>query len=729
MKILMATNGLDIGGAETHIIELAKELKRRGHEVLVVSNGGVYVEELDRVGIRHIKAPLNSRALKPMYRSYQILKKVIREEKPQVVHAHARIPGFLCGLLRGEGSFAFVTTAHWVFASEGMVRYLTNWGTKTIAVSEDIKRYLRDSYGVPGQDVFITINGIDTERFSPAVSGERVKAEFGIPAGAPVLSHVSRMDDSRALAARHLIDLAPALCERVEGLVLLLVGGGDVLEELKEKAQAQNEKLGRQAIVMTGPRSDINAMVAAGDVFVGVSRAALEAMSAAKPTLVAGNEGYLGIFTPDKLERAISSNFCCRGEDPIDSGTMEADILRLLALSPEEKTISGRYCRQVILEHYSVGRMAQDALLAYEAALHPRNILVSGYYGYSNAGDEAILEALSQSVRRTCPGTGLTVLSGNPGLTEATYGCRAVPRFSPVKLYQAVKSCDALISGGGSLLQDATSTRSLLYYLLVIRMAERRGKKVFLLANGIGPVDHPGNRKRVARAVREAEYITLRDPASVAELQSMGVDRSDLAVTADPVYLLEPGDSAAAQAALDAAGVGEEPFLVVSIRPWRKNENLEERVAAICDGVVTRYGLKPLLIPMQQGVDDAMARRILGKMKEKGYLLENTPRGRDIMAVIGKSRLVLSMRLHSLIFAANRAVPAVAISYDPKLDANLKLLDQPTAGTVETLEVETALRLIGETLEHREERVDALAVKRRELAASAIRNEEIIAKL
>ena len=270
MKILMATNGLDIGGAETHIIELAKELKRRGHEVLVVSNGGVYVEELDRVGIRHIKAPLNSRALKPMYRSYQILKKVIREEKPQVVHAHARIPGFLCGLLRGEGSFAFVTTAHWVFASEGMVRYLTNWGTKTIAVSEDIKRYLRDSYGVPGQDVFITINGIDTERFSPAVSGERVKAEFGIPAGAPVLSHVSRMDDSRALAARHLIDLAPALCERVEGLVLLLVGGGDVLEELKEKAQAQNEKLGRQAIVMTGPRSDINAMVAAGDVFVGV---------------------------------------------------------------------------------------------------------------------------------------------------------------------------------------------------------------------------------------------------------------------------------------------------------------------------------------------------------------------------------------------------------------------------------------------------------------------------
>ena len=729
MKILMATNGLDIGGAETHIVELAKELKRRGHEIVVVSNGGVYVEELEKAGIRHIKAPLNSRALKPMVRSYQILKQAIRAEKPDVVHAHARIPGFLCGLLHRGKNFAFVTTAHWVFASEGMVRYLTNWGTKTIAVSEDIKQYLKDSYGVPGEDVFVTINGIDTRRFSPEVSGEGVKAEFGIPAGVPVLSHVSRMDDSRALAARHLIDLAPALCEQVEGLVLLLVGGGDVLEELKVKAQAQNEKIGRQAILMTGARSDINSLVAAGDVFVGVSRAALEAMSAAKPTLVAGNEGYLGLFGPDKLERAIASNFCCRGDDPIEPETMKADLLRLLSMTKEEKAATGQYCRQVILEHYSVTRMAQDALTAYEAALHPKHILVSGYYGYSNAGDEAILEALNQSVRRTSPGTGLTVLSGNPAVTENTYGCRAVPRFSPWKLYRAVKNCDALISGGGSLLQDATSTRSLLYYLMVIRLAERRGKTVFLLANGIGPVRKRGNRKLVARAVREAQYITLRDPESAAELGSMGVERPDLAVTADPVYLLEPGDPAAAQNALNAAGVGSDPFAAISIRPWKNDAALEEKVAAICDGIVTQYGLKPLFIPMQQGVDDAMARRILGKMKEKGYLLENTPRGRDIMAVLGKSRLVLSMRLHSLIFAANMAVPAVGISYDPKLDANLKLLGQPSAGTVETLEAGTALRLIGETLEHREERVSALAAKRRELAVSAVRNEEIMAKL
>ena len=373
--------------------------------------------------------------------------------------------------------------------------------------------------------------------------------------------------------------------------------------------------------------------------------------------------------------------------------------------------------------------MAQDALSAYDHALHPKNILINGYYGYANAGDEAILESLCQSIRRTCPGAGITVLSGSPAVTEDHYGCRAVPRFSPLALWKAVRWCDVLISGGGSLLQDATSTRSLLYYLLVIRMAERRGKKVFLLSNGIGPVRKQGNRKRVARAVKSAHFITLRDPESADELRSMGVTRSDLTVTADPVYLLEPGEEAKAREALDALGIGYDPFLAVSIRPWKSDEALEKKVAAICDGAVRRYGLKPLFIPMQRGVDDPMARRIAGRMEEPSYILEGVNYGRDIMAIMGKSQLALTMRLHSLIFAANVAIPSVGISYDPKLDANLKLLGQPTAGTVETLDVETALRLIGETLNRRAERVAALEEKRRELATSALRTEEILRNL
>ena len=96
MKILMATMGLDIGGAETHIVELAKELKKEGHDVCVAAHGGVYVPELEAAGIRHYPVPMHRRNLRCMLKSYFLLRRIIREERPDIVHAHARIPAFLC---------------------------------------------------------------------------------------------------------------------------------------------------------------------------------------------------------------------------------------------------------------------------------------------------------------------------------------------------------------------------------------------------------------------------------------------------------------------------------------------------------------------------------------------------------------------------------------------------------------------------------------------------------
>ena len=178
MRIVMVTMGLDIGGAETHIVELVKELKKQGHDVAVVSNGGVYVKEITQAGIRHYQAPLHRRSVKDMLLSYLILDEVIRWEKPDIVHAHARIPAFLCGRLNKRIRFSFVTTAHWVFDSKGVLRYLTNWGQRTIAVSNDIKEYLIREYQVPEEHISLTINGIDTDKFSPEVSRDRILKEF-----------------------------------------------------------------------------------------------------------------------------------------------------------------------------------------------------------------------------------------------------------------------------------------------------------------------------------------------------------------------------------------------------------------------------------------------------------------------------------------------------------------------------------------------------------------------
>ena len=98
-KILMTTMGLNIGGAETHIVELTKELKKRGYDVMVASNGGVYVDELTEAGIKHFDVPLNTRNIGKMYKSLKLLKKIVSEENVDIVHSHARIPGFVTGIL------------------------------------------------------------------------------------------------------------------------------------------------------------------------------------------------------------------------------------------------------------------------------------------------------------------------------------------------------------------------------------------------------------------------------------------------------------------------------------------------------------------------------------------------------------------------------------------------------------------------------------------------------
>ena len=128
------------------------------------------------------------------------------------------------------------------------------------------------------------------------------------------------------------------------------------------------------------------------------------------------------------------------------------------------------------------------------------NILISGYYGFDNIGDESILRTLVSSLREHIPDCSLTVLSHNPTSTREKYGVEAVDRMSPVAILRAVKKCDMLISGGGSLLQDVTSSKSLHYYLSIIRCAEFFHKKVFIYSQGIGPIDRPGNRRAAAAA-------------------------------------------------------------------------------------------------------------------------------------------------------------------------------------------------------------------------------------
>ena len=171
-KILMTLMDMEIGGAETHVLELCKTLNDQGLDVHVVSNGGVYVAELEACGIKHHRVPLHNKQFANVISSYRAIRKIIIENEFKLVHAHGRIPAFICGLLQRRLKFHLVTTAHLDFSLKFPFNKLTNWGDRVLAVSDDIKDYLLANYKkVCEKDIRITVlsrSGNDAGRHEDA---------------------------------------------------------------------------------------------------------------------------------------------------------------------------------------------------------------------------------------------------------------------------------------------------------------------------------------------------------------------------------------------------------------------------------------------------------------------------------------------------------------------------------------------------------------------------------
>ncbi|MHB1393726.1 MAG: glycosyltransferase [Clostridia bacterium] len=372
-NILITTMRLDIGGAETHIVELAKGLSKVGFNVVVASTGGVYEKELTDSNIKLYHVPLDNKKPHNVVKAYNQLKSIIREEKIDLVHAHARIPGFICGLLHKKMGFPFVTTAHGTWKTGYGLRYITNWGQKTVAVSEDIRKYLLDNYKIEDKDIKVTINGIDTDKFSPAVYCSDVMAELKLTEEDSKIVYISRFDSDRSYIINKLLEIIPELAERIQNLKVIMVGSGNILDMVKERAQEINSKTGHNTVIVAGSRTDINKFTALADLFIGFGRSSLEALAAGRPLILAGNVGYIGILDEHSLDAAVKSNFSGRGNSKAESETFRNDIIKvLLQMRVEEKKALGGFGRSVVENSYSVKRMVQDNIEVYMQLLEQK---------------------------------------------------------------------------------------------------------------------------------------------------------------------------------------------------------------------------------------------------------------------------------------------------------------------------------------------------------------------
>ncbi len=299
----------------------------------------------------------------------------------------------------------------------------------------------------------------------------------------------------------------------------------------------------------------------------------------------------------------------------------------------------------------------------------PKRILISGYYGLRNTGDEAVLSAIIQGFRARYADIQITVLSADPEETERTHGVRAVARMSPALVRAAIRECDLFISGGGSLLQDATSFKSLAYYLLVIAEAKRQKLPVMILGQGIGPLRRSASQRLTARALNGVDIITVRDLQSADLLRQIGVS-GRIEVTADPTLILNPCPQDEAGRLLAEAGISPgEDVTAVSLRGWPERPGLEEAISKALADLADKLPSKLLLLAMQWPDDMTIARHAArGISPDKVAVQPEAWTAEQMLGVLARCRFVVAMRLHALIFAASVEVPSLGILYDPKVE-------------------------------------------------------------
>jgi polysaccharide pyruvyl transferase CsaB len=299
-----------------------------------------------------------------------------------------------------------------------------------------------------------------------------------------------------------------------------------------------------------------------------------------------------------------------------------------------------------------------------------------------NAGDEAVLAALVQLFWEREPEIEIAVLSGDPAGTARDHGVAALPRMAPGAILSGLRQCDLFVSGGGSLLQDATSPRSLLYYLALILLARLARRPVAVVAQGIGPIRRPALRRLTGRILRGVARITVRDAESEEDLRRLGVGtagRPEVTVTADPVFALRPAAADRGKALLGQLS-GPRPWVGVSVRPWPSVEALLPSLGAALREV-DRAGGSLLFLPLQPEADRPLCCR-LAEYTGTGAVLEDAPSPSEWLALVSGLDLVVAMRLHALIFAAAAGKPCLGLSYDPKVDSLLARLDLTPSGRV-----------------------------------------------
>ncbi|MBE6915858.1 MAG: polysaccharide pyruvyl transferase CsaB [Ruminococcaceae bacterium] len=678
MKVLHIIGGGDIGGAKTHVLSLVAQLVHQLDDVVLVAlRDGEFADDARAMGI-----PVEVVYGNGMLGDIRRVAEIAKEHGCDLIHSHGAKANLYSAILRKITKLPVVTTVHSDYRLDYLgnpIKQYTNGLLNTISLRfldayigvTDRFADMLISRGFDPYHVHVIYNGLDfSKTLAPKQSREDYLRSLGIEPedGLVICSLAARFHPVKDIGT--ILRALAKVKETCPKLKLILGGDGEEAEFLKRLTV----ELGiSDRVVFAGWISDMDTFLNATDISLLSSLSesfpysVLESVRA-KCAMVTSAVGGMPVLIDHGVNGMLFN--------PQDVDAL-ASHLQYLYENPNVRQDMAERLLEKASREYSLEHMVGVQCKIYESVLHTHRVeqgkltrvTICGSYGRGNAGDDAILKALIGEFSEISPDIRVCVMSRNPKETRMRYRVNSIYTFNPLRMAASMLKSGLFVNGGGSLIQDSTSSRSLYFYLFTILSAKLLGCPVMMYGSGIGPVFKPRNRKWAAKIIDFAvKTITLRDPGSLEELRSMNVTRPKLILAADPTFSLPKADQMAVESALFSEGIqNDAPRAAFAIRKWRGGDDKLTVFAKTADRVYEEYGLIPTLIPMEREKDLPIAEEIARRMKHPATVISGKHDVFSMIGILSRMKLIVGMRLHALVFGASQGVPIVAVSYDDKV--------------------------------------------------------------
>lgn len=721
MKVIHLISGGDSGGAKTHVLSLLQHLNETITAQLVCFRDGPFAEEA-----RSLHIPTEIMAGNNILHIRHLLTDYIRKGGYQIIHCHGARANMLGAIMRKTTGLPVVSTVHSDYKLDYMGRPLSHliFGNINacalrkldyrIGVSDAMVDLLI-SRGFPPHRFFTIYNGID---FTPAPEqGDRLpylrSLGLNVEEDSVVVGIAARLNPVKDMST--LIRGFAYAAEQCDRLRLLIAGDG----EERQKLESLTQELGiTEKVCFAGWISggmdrfynalDINTLTSLSETFPYALTEGARFHLATVATAVGG--------IPSLIDQEVNGYLFSPG----DWETLGNDLAKLAQDNTLRRDMGDKLWRKAS-EKFSIQKTVDTQLQIYQEILHRHNrtvkardgVVICGAYGRGNAGDDAILEAILQEMRSIDSDMPITVLSKDPKSTRRIYRVHAVHRSNFFAWRKAMKHSQLYINGGGSLIQDVTSRRSLWFYLHNISTAKRLGNQVQMYGCGIGPVTRPGHRDLAARTLnRYVDVITLREPDSLAELKAMGVNRPQIQLTADPALTLHKAADDIIDSYLLRANIPPHGnYVCFCLRRWKGFEEKAPIFGKAAEYAYKKYGLTPIFLAVEKHQDPGAAAMAAQNVTVPHYLLNDAGSAASIIGILSRMKIVISMRLHALIFAAGQGIPLIGVVYDPKVSSFLRYIGQELFADLGNLKLQDLTVLIDRAMEqsaHPEEQQSAV---------------------